>query len=86
MPKKEKVKLNPVSKWFRTLRRAEPFLYRPFFPYKKHGHTEQFKDRAYIFVGNHLSVLDVVFAAVATNRAIHFMAKKKKKAFLKKDL
>ena len=76
MPKKEKVKLNPVSKWFRTLRRAEPFLYRPFFPYKKHGHTEQFKDRAYIFVGNHLSVLDVVFAAVATNRAIHFMAKK----------
>ena len=59
MLKKEKVKLNPVSKWFRTLRRAEPFLYRPFFPYKKHGHTEQFKDRA-----------------VATNRAIHFMAKK----------
>lgn len=76
MAKKDKVKLNAVSKWFRTLRRAEPFLYRPFFPYKKHGHTEQFKDRAYIFVGNHLSVLDVVFPATATNRAVHFMAKK----------
>lgn len=76
MAKKEKVKLNKVSKWFRTLRRAEPFLYRPFFPYKKYGHTEQFKDRAYIFVGNHLSVLDVVFAAIASNRAMHYMAKK----------
>lgn len=75
MAKKEKVKLNAVSKWFRTLRRAEPFLYRPIFPYKKYGHTEMFKDRAYIFVGNHLSVLDVVFPAVSTNRAVHFMAK-----------
>ncbi|MDE7440477.1 MAG: 1-acyl-sn-glycerol-3-phosphate acyltransferase [Clostridia bacterium] len=34
-----------------------------------------FKDRAYIFVGNHLSVLDVVFPAVSTNRAVHYMAK-----------
>ena len=76
MAKKEKKKLNKVSRWFRTLRRAEPFLYRPFFPYKKYGHTEMFKDRAYIFVGNHLSVLDVVFPAVSTNRAVHFMAKK----------
>ena len=75
MAKKEKQKLNAVSKWFRTLRRAEPFLYRPFFPYKKYGHTEMFKDRAYIFVGNHLSVLDVVFPAISTNRAVHFMAK-----------
>lgn len=76
MSKKEKVKLNAVSKWFRTLRRAEPILYRPLFPYKKYGHTEKFTDRAYIFVGNHLSVLDVVFPAVSTNRAVHFMAKK----------
>ena len=45
------------------------------FPYKKYGHTELFKDRSYIFVGNHLSVLDVVFPAVSTNRAVHFMAK-----------
>lgn len=76
MAKKEKQKLNAVSKWFRTLRRAVPFLYRPIFPYKKYGHTELFTDRAYIFVGNHLSVLDVVFPAISTNRAVHFMAKK----------
>ena len=76
MAKKEKQKLNAVSKWFRTLRRVEPFLYRPLFPYKKYGHTEMFTDRAYIFVGNHLSVFDVVFPAISTNRAVHFMAKK----------
>lgn len=75
MAKKEKKKLNAVTKWFRTLRRAIPFLYRPFFPYKKHGHTEPFTDREYIFVGNHLSVLDVVFPVTCTNRAVHFMAK-----------
>ena len=75
MAKKQKQKLNAVSRWFRDLRRAEPFLYRPFFPYKKHGHTEMFKDKAYIFVGNHLSNLDVVFPAISTNRAVHFMAK-----------
>lgn len=75
MAKKEKVKLSKVAKWFRTLRRAEPFLYRPFFPYKKHGHKEFFDDRSYIFVGNHLSSLDVVFPAVSTHRPVHFMAK-----------
>ena len=75
MAKKEKVKLNKVSKWFRTLRRAEPIIYRPFLPYKKYGHTQPFDDRSYIFVGNHLSVLDVVFPAVSTHRAVHYMAK-----------
>lgn len=75
MAKKEKQKLNAVSKWFRTLRRAIPFLYRPFFPYKKHGHTELFADREYIFVGNHLSVLDVIFPVICTTKPVHFMAK-----------
>lgn len=76
MAKKEKQKLSAVAKWFRTLRRGERILYRPFFPYKKHGHTEPYNDRAYIFVGNHLSIFDVVFPAVSTNRVVHFMAKK----------
>ena len=76
MAKKEKQKLNSVTKWFRMLRRAIPFLYRPFFPYKKHGHTQLYTDREYIFVGNHLSVLDVVFPVLCTNRAVHFLAKK----------
>ena len=76
MAKKEKQKLSPVSKWFRTLRRAERVLYRPLFPYKKYGHTEPYTDRAYIFVGNHLSLFDVAFPAVSTNRPVHFLAKK----------
>lgn len=73
--KEKKEKLSPIRKWFRTLRIAEKILYRPIFPYKKYGHTEIFTDRAYIFVGNHLSVLDVVFPAVSTDRPVHFMAK-----------
>ena len=76
MAKKEKKKLNAVTKWFRKLRRALPFLYKPIFPFKKHGHTEPYTDRAYIFVGNHLSVLDVVFPVTCTDRAVHFLAKK----------
>ena len=86
MATNEKAKLNAVSKWFRTLRRLEPFLYRPFFPYKKYGHTQKFTDRAYIFVGNHLSVLDVIFPATACNRAVHYMAKISlfQKGFMKK--
>ena len=75
MAKKEKQKLNAVSKWFRTLRRALPILYRPLFPYKKYGHTKLYTDRPYIFVGNHLSVLDVVFPVSSTSRPVHFMAK-----------
>lgn len=73
---KEKQKLSKLYKWFRTLRRAEPIFYRPFFPYKKHGLTRPFDDRSYIFVGNHLSILDVVFPAVTTHRPLHYMAKK----------
>ena len=75
MAKKEKQKLNAVSKWFKTLRRLERLFYRPLFPYKKHGHTEPYTDRPYIFVGNHLSVLDVVFPAVSTDRPVHYIAK-----------
>ncbi len=73
---KEKQKLSKLYKWFRTLRRAEPIFYRPFFPYKMLGVTKPFDDRSYIFVGNHLSILDVVFPAVSTHRPLHYMAKK----------
>ena len=86
MAKREKQKLNAVSKWFRTLRRAIPIIYRPFFPYTKHGHTEPFTDREYIFVGNHLSLWDVVFPVSCTDRAVHFIAKNSlfKKGLMKK--
>lgn len=40
------------------------------------GVTKPFDDRSYIFVGNHLSILDVVFPAVSTHRPLHYLAKK----------
>lgn len=74
--KEKKKKLTKFEKWFRTMRRIHKYIILPVYPYKKHGHTERFNDRAYIIVGNHLSVLDVIPAAMATDRPIHYMAKK----------
>lgn len=74
--KPKKKKLTKFEKWFRTMRRFHRFCMKPFYPYKKHGHVENFNDGAYIIVGNHLSVLDVIPAAMATDKPIHYMAKK----------
>ena len=76
MAKQKKQKLNKFEKWFRTLHRWERMFYRIWFPYKKHGHTDPYDDRPYIFVGNHYSLFDVVFTAVATTKPGHFIAKK----------
>ncbi len=74
--KKERKKLTEFEKWFRFLRRVHRYLIVPFFPYKKYGHKERFNDRPYILVGNHKSVLDVAVVAMATDKPIHFIAKK----------
>ncbi|MDE7306777.1 MAG: 1-acyl-sn-glycerol-3-phosphate acyltransferase [Clostridia bacterium] len=83
---KNKTKLTKFEKWFRTLRRFERFIYRPFFPYTKFGHTEPYDGRAYILVGNHYSLFDVIFTGTATVKPVHFMAKKDlfKKGLMKK--
>lgn len=73
--KKRKKKLTKLEKWFRTLRRIHAIFMRPFFPYKKVGHTEKFNDRAYLLVGNHRSVLDVIPAALSMDKPVHFIAK-----------
>ena len=73
---KKKKKLTKFEKWFRTMRRFHRICMKPFYPYKKHGHVENFNDGPYIIVGNHLSVLDVIPAAMATDKPIHYMAKK----------
>ncbi|MCX4287685.1 MAG: lysophospholipid acyltransferase family protein, partial [Clostridia bacterium] len=64
----------------------ERIFYRPLFPYKKYWHTELFDDRPYIFVGNHLILLDVVVIAMATSKPVHFMAKRQlfEKGLMKK--
>ena len=74
--KKNKVKLTKLEKWFNSMRRFYRVFLKPLYPYRKHGHIEKFNDGPYIFVGNHLSVLDVVPAALATDKAVHFLAKK----------
>lgn len=82
---KNKKKLTKYEKWFRFLHFFARHVYRPFFPYKRYGHTEMHDDRAYIFVGNHYSVLDVAPVALATTKPLHFMAKSSlfEKGFMK---
>ena len=86
MAKKEKVKLNKFEKWFRSLHRFEKYVFRRIYWYKKCGHIQTYDDRPYIFVGNHLSYADVFLMAVATNKPVHFIAKKQlfEKGLMKK--
>lgn len=86
MAKKEKKKLTDFEKWFRFMHRAKHFLFTPFFPFKTHKPDKPYEDRPYIIIGNHLSALDVVFAAMATKKPVHFMAKKElfEKGLMKK--
>lgn len=74
----EKAKKKPtkLEKWFKTMRRFYAVLMRPFLRIKRLGHTEKFNDRAYIYVGNHKSVMDVVPVAISLDKSVHFMAKK----------
>ena len=74
--KKKKEKPTKLYKWFRFMRRFHGIFMRPFLPYKQYGLTKKLDDRAYIIVGNHKSVLDVIFAAVSTTKPVHYMAKK----------
>lgn len=74
--KNKKRKKTELEKWFAFLHRAQRVASWGLFPVKKYGHTEPFNDRSYIIVANHLSVLDVLPAAIATDRPVHFLAKK----------
>ncbi|MCD8287155.1 MAG: 1-acyl-sn-glycerol-3-phosphate acyltransferase, partial [Clostridia bacterium] len=42
---------------------------------KKHGHKAYYTDGAYLVVGNHHSMLDVVPTAMSSYRPLHFIAK-----------
>ena len=72
----KKKKLTKVEKWFRTMRRWYACMGKFFIPIKRLGHTEKFNDRSYIYVGNHLSVLDVIPVAISLDKPVHFMAKR----------
>ena len=74
--KQKKKKLTKVEKWFRTLRRWYYSIGHFILPIKRVGRKEQYNERAFIYVGNHLSVLDVIPVAASLDRPVHFMAKK----------
>jgi 1-acyl-sn-glycerol-3-phosphate acyltransferase len=64
-----------LEKFFKKLHVFERCLYRFIYPYKRHGNLKKYNDGALIMVGNHYSVLDVIYPCLATDRPIHFMAK-----------
>lgn len=71
----EKRRISRLRKTFDRLRVLEKIIFRPVFPYKKHGNLTRHNDGPLIIVGNHYSIWDVIPAAMATDRAVHFMAK-----------
>lgn len=75
-PAPVKQKPTKLAKWFRTMRGIYYTFMRPVLPYKRLGCQTKFNDRSYIFVGNHLSVLDVIPAAISMNKPVHYMAKR----------
>lgn len=75
MNRQDEERAKKLRKTFDMLRRLEKIIYRPLFPYKKHGNLTRHNNGPLIIIGNHYSIWDVVPAAMATDRAIHFMAK-----------
>lgn len=73
---KKKKKRTKLEKWFRFLHFVYNTLGRFILPVKKLGRTEKFDDRAYLYVGNHLHVLDVVPVALSLSKPVHYMCKK----------
>lgn len=69
-----------VNRWFKFMHVVYHIFLHPVFPVKKYGYLKPLKDKtyakgAYIIVGNHLSVYDVIPAAMVANRSVRFMAK-----------
>ncbi len=76
-PKKEKKKKRTkLEKWFRFMRRVYYTVGRFILPVKRLGHTEKFDDRSYLYVGNHLHVMDVVPVALSLSKPVHYMCKR----------
>ena len=74
LKKQKKNKPDKLDKVFRRLR----FLIKAihvFLPYKMHGNLTKSNDGPLILIGNHYSMLDVVFPCLITDRPIHFIAK-----------
>lgn len=74
--KEKKKKRTKLEKWFRFMRRMYYTVGRFILPVKRLGHTEKFDDRSYLYVGNHLHVMDVVPVALSLSKPVHYMCKR----------
>ena len=70
-----KEKPTKLRKFFDLLHFWEKHLFRVVFPYELHGNLTKYEQGSLIVIGNHYSVLDVVYPCLLTKRPIHFMAK-----------
>ena len=68
-------RLTKLEKFFKLLHFWERHLFRKVFPYKRYGNLKKYNEGPLIIIGNHYSVLDVVYPCLLTDRPIHFMAK-----------
>lgn len=75
--KQKKIKNKPtkLEKFFKVLHFFEKCIFRVLFPYERHGNLTKYNEGPLITIGNHYSVLDVIYPCMLTDRPIHFMAK-----------
>lgn len=74
--RKEKRRLSNLKAVFFVLHCVYYVFLSLFLPFKRYGNKKRFNYRTYIFVSNHLSVMDVFPCALATSRPVHFICKK----------
>lgn len=74
--RKEKRRLSNLKAVFFVLHCVYYVFLSLFLPFKRYGNKKRFNDRTYIFVSNHLSVMDVFPCALATSSPVHFICKK----------
>lgn len=72
---KELKKRKKLQKFFNKLHFFEKILFRTLFPYRRHGNLKVYNEGPLILVGNHYGMLDVIYAAMTTDRPVHYMAK-----------
>jgi 1-acyl-sn-glycerol-3-phosphate acyltransferase len=75
MEEQTEKKPTKLEKLFTRLLKLEKIFYRLIFPYRRHGNLKKYNEGSLILVGNHYSVLDVVYPCMVTDRPVHFMAK-----------
>lgn len=75
MKSKENNDKTSLKRFFSLIHFVEKYIFRLFFPYKRHGNLKKYNDGPLILIGNHYANLDMAYACRVTDRPIHFVAK-----------